>query len=52
MRVIVEQKAQELEELFQMEEDLTERFNEEFVAKQILSYLRKLKEHFKTKENE
>ena len=52
MMTLKEQKAKELDELFQMEEDLTEEFNEEFVAKQILNYLRKLKEHFKTKENE
>jgi hypothetical protein len=52
MLTIQEQKAKELEELFQMEEDLTEGFNEEFVAKQILNHLRKIKEHFKTKENE
>ncbi len=54
MRITVEQKALELEELLQMETDLTEvlEADEDYIAVRLLAEIRKIKEHFKTKENE
>ena len=54
MMTVKEQKAKELDELFQMETDLVEviKADENYIAMRLLAEIRKIKEHFKTKENE
>ena len=53
MRTKEEMKAIELDELFQMEEDLTEICSsEQRVAERILEHLREIKEYFKQMDDE
>ena len=53
MKTIQEQKAQELDEIFQREEDLTEIcITDERVGLRLLEYIREIKAEFKQLEKE